>query len=228
MKKNLIMSLMKRFSQNEHWFSHFFEDTDLIVASYPRSGNTVLRFALAEAKENRAFSVNELDRYTIDLFQSRVGFYPKSNRIIKWHGYPSEGMEGKKILYIYREQKFVARSLYTYLKYRHGIYKSDAANFINAFLTKGLQPFGRHKSHLKIWQAFGATNNILFIPFEKLIEQDRETISEIANFTDTSVDMLINSIAKKRNYKRPGQADFFLSTQGHDEFEQAWGNLFDE
>lgn len=228
MKQKITQKLMKTFSKNEHWFSHFFEQNDIIIASYPRSGNTVLRFALAEALENRQLSVDELDRCTIDLFQSGIRHYPKSNRMIKWHGYPSEGMEGKRIIYIYRERKFVARSLYTYLKYRHRRYKADAKVFIQEFLKTGLQPFGRHQTHVNIWTAYGHTNNILYVPFEKLIANDIELIREIAEFTNTPTDMLCNSISTKRTFKKPGQEDFFFSTKGHEEFEMEWSNFIDE
>ena len=217
--------IRQKVSSDEGWFSPYSDPNDIYVVSYPRSGNTLLRFALAEARCGRTLTVKELDRLTIDLFQSSPFTFPATDRLIKWHGYPSSHKVEGRYIYIERDEKSVARSLYTYMRFRHRLFHGTAEDFVHQFSESGFPVFGNYELHKKLWAVRLEASESICIEFDDLVARDPATIDLVASFTSVSSDKLIKSISTKRSFKNRKGADFFLSTEGHSEFDSAWKKL---
>ena len=113
------MKILKRIFRKKRPYgpSQIFED-DIFVASYPKSGNTWLRFLLARlmAPSELTISFRNIDDFVPDLYRCRnfVDSVQKRPRFIKIHEPHIE--DYGKAVYIYRDGRDVMISFYHYFK----------------------------------------------------------------------------------------------------------------
>ena len=201
----------------------------IFICSYPRSGNTAMRLALAQGLLNRRVNVSEIDKVTVEPYASKKKFidelFNQQNTIIKWHGLPSNIHEFNRIIYLYREPIKACRSYYTYLKYRHQVFTSSPDEFIDNFLTGTLDNFGRWDTNVQLWKAFIENNGGCFLNFDNVIGNPEKTFESIypkINAPDFNKHKFLESFSLDRKSSKKGKnAEFFKSTKGHDEFENA-------
>lgn len=201
----------------------------LFICSYPRSGNTVMRLALAQGLLSRTVQVSEIDRVTVEPYASKKKdidiLFKQNNAIIKWHGLPSHIHEFNNIIYLYREPTKACRSYYTYLKYRHQAFTSGPDVFIDKFLNGTLDNFGRWDIHVQLWKAFIENNGGCFLNFDSVIGSAEKTLESIYSefkLSDFDKQSFLDSFTLDRKSSKKGKnAEFFKSTKGHDEFENA-------
>ncbi|MGZ3933314.1 MAG: sulfotransferase domain-containing protein, partial [Bacteroidia bacterium] len=120
---------------------------DLFIASYPKSGNTWLRFIVAYLKQGleREIGMNELEHIVPDVYISKDIINAMSGgRIIKTHDplfsyFP-------KMIYIYRDYRDV---LVSYYHYRTGVkeFTGTFSEFLRSEFIEG--HFGSWPDHIE-------------------------------------------------------------------------------
>lgn len=154
---------------------------DIFIASYPKSGNTWLRFILANMKgKGEEINFSNIDQYVPDVYTSKsIINSQKQNRIIKTHQtlfdhYP-------KTIYIYRDYRDVLVSFYHYetaLKHFTGTLEQ----FISS--KNVAEPFGSWKEHVNQALQFKQLHpeKILILSYEELSEDPISCIKAAAEF----------------------------------------------
>jgi hypothetical protein len=114
---------------------------DILLASYPRSGTTWLRFLLTEALagEPAEFeTVGRTVRYVGD-HRNAPALLPSSGRVIFSHE-PYENVD-HRVIYAVRDPRSVVISEYQWLR-RRGLYREDFSAFFSGFIAGKTNPWG--------------------------------------------------------------------------------------
>lgn len=148
---------------------------DLYVVSYPKSGNTWLRFVLADA-----YSGEEPDFDSVEAIAPRVGEHHgarplmgASGRLIKSHE-PRHGFFERipgRHLYVVRDGRDVAVSYY-YHMLRRGLIEEGFSMFLMRFLTGQVDNYGRWQDHVTSWLAAAAADpgHVTVVRYEDLLQ----------------------------------------------------------
>ncbi len=174
---------------------------DLFIASYPKSGNTWLRFIIANMKSNgEEISFENIDQFVPDVYSSkRIINALKKNRLIKTHQtlfsyYP-------KTIYIYRDYRDVLVSFYYYetaLKHFDGTLEQ----FI---LSQNInKPFGSWKEHVKMALDFKKNHpdQILLLSYEQLLDNPISKIESIAEFCNFQPKLSFEEINRRSEFSK--------------------------
>ena len=156
--------------------------TDVFIVSYPKSGNTWVRFMLANAMENELeVTMRNINDYVPGIYNFREQINASFGiRYIKTHDpffdcYP-------KMVYIYRDYRDVLISFYYYLR-RRDDYKGDLDQFVKFYQDK--LPFGTWQEHVQKALEFKEKhpNRMLLVRYEDLIEEPNAQLEKILLFT---------------------------------------------
>ena len=159
--------------------------TDLFLVSYPKSGNTWLRFLLGNVLyEDYNFSNMEDLIPDIYVVNNKELNKIKSPRILKSHEYFDPRY--KKIIYIVRDPRSVSISYFEYLKKMKSISKNmKFDNFLDLFLNGELDNYGSWSENVNSWVATKKEDkNFLIIKYENLKKDTLGSLSKIVNFLD--------------------------------------------
>jgi estrone sulfotransferase len=133
------------------WIRHRgFRPSDIFTASYPRSGSTWLRFILAEilAGQSSGFKGVNLLSPDVGEHSGALALLPGNGRLIKSHELYRRSY--KKAIYLARDPRDVLFSEYAY-ENALGVIDGDFDKFLDAFLRKGVNPFGLWTDHVNTW-----------------------------------------------------------------------------
>lgn len=134
--------------------------TDLVFASYPKSGSTWMRFVLVNA-----LTGNDVDFDSVRLLSPPVGtqrgavaIVPGGGRLIKSHEHPlfwPGARRRTRVFLLVRDGRDVAVSYFHHLV-RQGIVPDDLDGFIDSFVAGTVGPFGTWQAHVSRWLDFAA------------------------------------------------------------------------
>lgn len=169
---------------------------DIFVVSYPKSGNTWVRFLLATlAAPGQTVHFGNIDDYVPDVYSAaaRVNAM-RSPRLIKVHHPNFE--DYPKSIYIVRDYRDVLVSYYRY-HLSLGSFKGDFSSFIRN--VNRLDPFGNWKDHVSSAYAFREKHpqRMLITRYEDLLEQTEKELERIVAFTGLGKEMDLKSVAEK-------------------------------
>lgn len=160
---------------------------DTFVVSYPRSGNTWTRFLIASligqpTLENISGMIPEIYLYS----NRQLMRFPRP-RILKSHE-PFDPRY-KKVLYIVRDPRDVAVSLYHYSRKRRNIpdgYPMD--EFVLGYLRGDFFDFcGTWQQHVASWLYTQPNQQMLWLRYEDMLDKPGEAVRRIAGFMGIAV-----------------------------------------
>ena len=164
-------------------------DTDIFVATYPRSGTTWIQNVLHILKNKKKLDVHISDSIPFLLIprfdkMSQLDDIPVP-RIMKthlpWDMVPKN--DKCKYIYCYRNPKDVFVSLYHHIKGSDGYnYEGSLADFWDLFV-KGEVEFGSWFDHVIGWWKQIDNPNVLFLSYEELHCNFKAKVLQIAAFT---------------------------------------------
>ena len=166
------------------WFRHRgLNSRDVFLASYPRSGNTWLRFVLSELLTGTSIDFDNVDRFIPEMkwHGSAVPILPGPGRLIKTHEHYRK--EYKRAIYIVRDARDVALSAYA-RSGQIGIVDQDFEAFLPSFLQGRANPYGAWDRHLRSWLdgPLAKEGKLLVIKFEDLRRDPETAVSRMVEF----------------------------------------------
>ena len=209
------------------------ENKDIYIVSYPRSGNTWLRFILANLYFDPVGGVDFTNIHEYSPETGKTYTTIESNdkpKIIKSHD--SYRKEYKKVIYILRDGRDVYTSYYFYLKNM-----LPGSMTFNEFLLEAPVENGRWSGHVNSWRQNKA-DNILFIRYEAMKKDIYSVIKSIAEFCDITIDK--NSISNAVNKSDFQTMAILENKHGRGKYKSGperfmrkgkigdWKNIFDE
>ncbi|CAN5542853.1 sulfotransferase domain-containing protein [soil metagenome] len=174
---------------------------DIFVASYPKSGNTWLRFVLANMKgKGEAITFQNIDTYIPDVYTSKeIINSQKSHRIIKTHQTLFDYYS--KTIYIYRDYRDVLVSFYYYEKALNH-FSGTLEQFISS--QNVVEPFGSWKKHVKLALEFKQKHpeKMLLLSYESLLENPIANIESIAKFCEIKPTLSYKEINERCTFSK--------------------------
>lgn len=169
---------------------------DIFIVSYPKSGNTWLRFLIGNLiYPDEPINFANIETKVPDIYRNsdtELRVLPRP-RILKSH----ECFDPRynKVIYIVRDPRDVAVSYYYYhLKQRWIEDRFDKDRFIRQFVAGDLK-YGSWAQHVSSWlRGAQGTPNFLFLHYESLLAQPEFEVEKITRF--------LNIRITKRNLNR--------------------------
>jgi hypothetical protein len=156
---------------------------DVFLASYPRSGNTWLRFVLSELLTQTSIDFDNVDRFIPEMkwHGGAVPILPGDGRLIKTHEYYRR--EYKKAIYIVRDVRDVCLSAYARTR-QIGIADKDFDVYLRSFLKGRVSPYGAWAEHVRSWLdgPLPGQGKLLVIKFEELRRDPEKALSQMVEF----------------------------------------------
>ncbi len=160
------------------------KNTVVWLASYPRSGNTLLRTILWHCFGLRSASIytndlggnKKLEEYVGHIEQTpdkKIVFPANSIPLLKTHGYP---MDDYPAIYVIRDGRAVCVSLW---EFYNRIISLEA-------VIEGLHEFGTWSNHIKAWNPWERPNTLL-VRYEDMTKNLPETIKDISIFLEREI-----------------------------------------
>ena len=147
---------------------------DILLASYPRSGNTWMRYLLANLLfPDKKWHINNIAQVIPDLGEPFPDPYlAPSPRIFKTH-FPRP-VNSCRAIYIYRDGRDVALSFHDYRRKLRGE-EVAFSDFLESMLTNGLK-FGSWQSHVDSWMNAASGGSLLPVQYESMC---RDLVAEM-------------------------------------------------
>lgn len=159
--------------------------SDTFLTSYPRSGNTWVRFLIANLLHPREdiqwTDVQEVIPDIYKVARRTIDRLPDP-RLLKSHEYFDPRYP--RVIYVVRDPRDVAVS-YFHFQAKVGLLTQDAhiATFVRLFLDGSVDGFGTWAEHVESWLSTrGDTGSFLLIRYEDLLAEPLRTLTQIAEF----------------------------------------------
>jgi hypothetical protein len=183
------------------WLRHFgLDSTDALIASYGRSGNTMLRFILAEVLSGVPSTFDTIQRIVpeVGLQAHAYPTLPGGGRLIKTH--EPYCREYKRAIYIIRDVRDVMLSTFA---------RETAVDCIRTNLDDYVRPFMQGKmSHWGSWQAhvdgwmnspLAQSGDLLVLRFEDMRKDLEGSVARCLEFFGKQVDPSVIQTAVRNN-----------------------------
>lgn len=173
------------------WLRHWGLDAnDAFIASYPRSGNTWLRFVLFEIlTAGQTSGFNEVNHIVaeVGLHGPSQSLLPGEGRLIKTH--EPYHKQYKKAVYLVRDVRDVVLSEFAYQK-ALGWVPDDFEQFMRQFLRGEVNPFSPWHQHVPGWMNSGLAHSpdFLLIKFEEMRRDTERVVNQVLDFLGVQVD----------------------------------------
>lgn len=177
-------------------------DDDIFLVSYPRSGNTWLRFLLASIIHNaHNIDFKLIEKYAPDLYMHDNNYLLTLNRprIIKSH--EKYNRDYNNVVYLFRDVRDVVISMYYYLrKQRSTLHFDEYFNlFIDGKIFQNLN-FGSWPENVRSWME--NKTSITFVKYEDVLSNPQKAILKILNYLHIDYeDQNVNDAIEKYDFR---------------------------
>jgi hypothetical protein len=204
------------------WLRHRgLHDSDLFLASYPRSGNTWLRFVLSEALSGEEIDFDNINSFIPELKWHKQGkpLLPGQGRVIKTH--EAYRKEYKKAIYIVRDVRDCALSAHARTR-EIGISPPDFDVYLKKYLGGRTYQYGTWHQHLRSWLdgPLAKEGKLLVIKFEDLRRNPEDAVTRMVQFAGVPMDaeriraaLANNSVDRMRAKEEKSQKLFQSKTE---------------
>ena len=160
---------------------HIFPD-DIFIVSYPKSGNTWLRFLIGNALTGNQCDFSNLRKVIPDIYRNRADCDDLSRpRMMKTHLPYSPKM--RRAIYLVRDGRDVAVSYYYHLLKKERLDQRTTFDEYLSLFTQGLiaPRLGSWNSHTLSWLDH-LSPNILLVMYENLKKDTAHELEQILSF----------------------------------------------
>lgn len=164
-----------------------YRPSDTFLVSYPRSGNTWLRFLIGNLLHpSQPMSFLDLADQVPDIYHARDRHLRRmeSLRFLKSH--EPYKPEYRRVIYVVRDPRDVLISYYYYQVKFHRIPENyPIAEFAQRFFDGDLDPYGPWNEHVGGWHGARAnTSKFLLLRYEDMISDVVAALNRIQDFLD--------------------------------------------
>ncbi len=172
----MIKYLKKIFNTKKEKSSQEFFSDDIFIVSYPKSGNTWMRFLLANLMTDEEINFHSAVKFIPD-FEVHKDELKKVQRPRLLKSHSNYDKHFSKVIYIVRDPRDVYVSYYHYLKKK--LQKEDSE--FSSFLRKpDLYP-SRWHHHVQSW-VDNKRNDFLLIRYEDLLSNTEKELTKVIQF----------------------------------------------
>ena len=157
---------------------------DIFLVSFPKSGNTWMRFLIANLLANDAATFSNIERKIPDVYKNTRNQLARISRprILKTHEYFDPRY--KRVIYIVRDPRDVVISYYHHHRKTRFItddYPID--QYVSRFVNGQLDEYGSWQENVSSWLAtrYGK-QEFLLLRYEDLSEQPEVEVSKVVRF----------------------------------------------
>lgn len=164
-----------------------FYDSDVFLVSYPKSGNTWLRFMLGNYITDCKCDFTNAHLIIPDLeYNPEVIVNCLSPRIMKSHQPPPQPY--KRVVYLVRDGRDVAVSYFHHMK-KYGVIDKNLEfeDYLTKFVSGTLDAYGSWGNHVRRWINSRA-ENFMVIKYEDLKSNPLPTLSKVIKFCGLEFD----------------------------------------
>ena len=157
--------------------------SDVLLASYPRSGNTWMKFMLAELMSGDRVDFDTSERHVPSLedLGPRDGLLSDGGRLVKTHeSFDLLRLGSNGAIYMVRDGRDVAVSEYFYSK-RIGRFQGEFDDFLPMFLEGTLSHYGSWSNHVTSWLESGLPR-LLVLRYEDILADPVGQLARTADF----------------------------------------------
>lgn len=172
------------------WLRHRgLDPADVMIASFPRSGNTWMRFLLAETLTDQTAGFDDVNRLVpqIGLHKPALALLPGGGRLIKTH--EPYRQEYPRAIYLVRDVRDAMLSLYDRGKYV-GVFNGMTLDvFVPRFLRGEINTIGSWAGHVRAWleSPLAYREDLLVVRFEDMRRDTGGTLARVLAFLGVSV-----------------------------------------
>ncbi|MBL86697.1 MAG: hypothetical protein CMO82_08585 [Winogradskyella sp.] len=163
----------------QYGFENFgtFNDEDVFIIGYPKSGNTLLQHIVAHLVYGLRNDAPKslINSCVTEFYNNPVFFRHDKRHFFKSHELPKK--EFKKVIYIIRDGRESIRSYYYMRKNLN-----EKASLDEMYLSGGDSFVGTWNNHLAMWHKNPYNASILYLKYEDLIKDKTTEILKICNF----------------------------------------------
>ncbi|GAB1309299.1 sulfotransferase domain-containing protein [Urechidicola sp. KH5] len=173
-----MFKLIKKFklNYNKKVEKRKFYKDDIFIVSYPKSGNTWMRFLLANLLTDEEVNFHSAVKYIPDFEAHYDAVNSMSRpRLLKSHSLYNENFS--KVIYIIRDPRDVYVSYFHYLKKHLELSESDFKTFVR---NQELHP-SRWQVHVSSWLD-DSRDNILLIKYEDMLINTFKELKKVVQF----------------------------------------------
>jgi hypothetical protein len=173
------------------WIRHLgLDSSDVFLASYPRSGNTLLRFPLAEIISGTQCSFENVQRLIpeIGVHGDAYPLLPNAGRLIKTH--ESYRRKYRRAIYIVRDVRDVLLSAFAREAAMNIVDLDALDSYIGSFMQGKMSRWGAWQDHVEQWllSPLAANGNLLIMRFEDVTSNVDRAIARALNFLSMRAD----------------------------------------
>jgi hypothetical protein len=159
--------------------------SDLVVAAFPKSGSTWLRFALAGALTGREMDFDLVREVSPPLGEHRAGpaIAAGTGRLVKSHELPrfvGPRRNRPKVVLLVRDGRDVGISYFHHLR-RRGAIPDDFAAYWENYVSGKAGVFGSWQDYVRSWLDYARTGEVLTVRYEDLLADPRAGLTRISD-----------------------------------------------
>ncbi|MGA7218708.1 MAG: sulfotransferase domain-containing protein [Candidatus Sulfotelmatobacter sp.] len=166
------------------------DHADVFLASYPRSGNTMLRFMLVEALTGLPSSFDQIQEIVpeIGVHVNARQVVPGGGRLIKTHE-PYRG-EYRRGIYIIRDVRDVMLSSFARESALDVLHIRSIDKYVLPFMQGKMTRFGSWQGHIDGWlnSPLAKNGDLLVVRFEEMRKDLAGTVARCLEFLGKKVD----------------------------------------
>lgn len=153
---------------------------DVFLVSYPRSGNTWMRYLLANLLQpTRDWHISNIGAVVPDIYEGIPRDCLESRpRILKSHEPFRE--EYPRVIYLYRDGRDVSASLYDFYTKLRG-YQKEFRSFLIDMLA-GELPYGAWQDHVSSWLFCDRETPVLGVSYEELCDDTQGAMGVVGTY----------------------------------------------
>jgi len=217
-------------------------DDAVYLVSYPRSGNTLMRFLIANYQYPDKVINWKTVEWAIPNLRSRLFTQSHTSIVKDWnplvfkiHQSNFKGYKGARVIYIYRDGRDVALSYYHFSKFHPQVNKENRCRIFDEFLQKFLLggiEYGSWKEHVKKWAIDKRrTSPLLVLKYEEALSEPRDALRSIIDFLGWKYnDAILKAAVEKSQYLRMKKVGLRKAIPmwkiGHTGSAGLWGKTF--